>query len=64
MEALTMKRLILQLLPSELNYLVGFRIELWLNYLETHLHKVYIHEHMLEGKHILPCTQGSITGQE
>ena len=64
MEGLMIKRLILQPLSSELNYLVGFRVELWLNYLETHLHKVYVCEHVLEVKCLLPCTQDSIKGQE
>lgn len=64
MEGLMRKRLILQPLSSELNYLVGFRVELWLNYLETHLHKVSVCKYILEVKCILLCTQDSIKGQE
>lgn len=34
----------------KLNCLVVFGVEIWLNYSETHLHKVYISEHVLEVK--------------
>lgn len=43
---------------------VGFRVEIRLNCSETHLHKVYISEHVVEGKCVLLCTQDSTKGQE
>lgn len=64
MEGLMMKKLNLQPLSSGLSYLVGFRVELLLNYLKTHLHKVYVCDHVLEAKRILPCAQESIKGCE
>lgn len=57
MEGLIMKKLNLQPFSSELNYLVGFRVELLLNYLKTQLHKVYVCDHVLEAKHLLSCTR-------
>lgn len=54
----------LNLQSSELNYLVVFGVEIWLNYSETRLHKGYISEQVLEVKCILPCTQDSIKGQK